>query len=794
MLQENKKYKPVRIVPFELYDIGDFVVDEHPYLNPKSRDYSDYWLTETRSCIEGKWGYDYSKKKDLGGYRFMPGNLYFYVNMCVIEGEDDFSNPTTERPTLRDIDWLMFYSFAACDGFSGFEDDPENTSYTALGKLLNGEKITNLEKKFLEIHDEYLRKPNGEYKNYVDPKDALFKVYDKPMGKPMFLNEKLNLILLSTRRGGKSFGVANGVVLYDFVFNGARTMQDFIDKKITSTTVVGAIKSDYSEELMEKFDKSRLHLKDNVGSFKSESFSKPGWFHAPISGSAKKPGEVLFRKVRSKDGQSYVGVDNKIHHVTFHNNASAGVGYGAKKIVIEEAGLLSNFNDVDAENKGVLEKRRKFGWALYLGTGGNMKKIQQIKTAFYNPDSTKSLKFYDHFSGSNSPIGLFIPSYYRKLDYKDPQGNTNIDAAWEDEMHDRELEKKAGTERYQRHITSFPIVPEEMFVETGTNIFPVDRLVERKLQLEESEFARIATPGRIIYTNKRKDSTRFDPLLGESVKPITEFGVEGRLKKQEKEGCIVIYEPPDPDRPKPTFTKPLYLVSVDQVRNEGDGPSLCAVIVWKFFNLLDPGAMKMNIVAEWFGRYERMEDNHEMVFKLATHYDSKILPEVNITSIKTHARATKRYHMLQPRPALAIDGNFTQSKKYDVGVYMSPGMTPEAETVLRQLLITPVDIEEKLVGDQYTNKEVWVADQLNSPRVVSELIAYRRDSGNYDGVSAMFVLGIFYLQYKAVLANSRDDEQENEEVDDLKNFVSGKRETRGKFYPKIREENPAFNY
>ena len=41
-----------------------------PDLNPLSYAYREYWGEERKKCIEGVWA----------GGRYMPGNLYFYIN------------------------------------------------------------------------------------------------------------------------------------------------------------------------------------------------------------------------------------------------------------------------------------------------------------------------------------------------------------------------------------------------------------------------------------------------------------------------------------------------------------------------------------------------------------------------------------------------------------------------------------------------------------------------------------------------------------------------------------------
>ena len=75
----------------------NFLLPEVPKLHPESAAYSKFWRIQKKRCIEGLWSIDDKNKKVAlenniegellsysGGWRFMPGNLYFYVNFGTI--------------------------------------------------------------------------------------------------------------------------------------------------------------------------------------------------------------------------------------------------------------------------------------------------------------------------------------------------------------------------------------------------------------------------------------------------------------------------------------------------------------------------------------------------------------------------------------------------------------------------------------------------------------------------------------------------------------------------------------
>ena len=88
---------------------------ENPDYHPDTPMYNTWWKAELKKCVEGFW---------FEG-RFMPPQLYTYINQGVIERLDE-ANITSQRvtqPLLRDIEWLFFYNWLICRKFSGFEGD-----------------------------------------------------------------------------------------------------------------------------------------------------------------------------------------------------------------------------------------------------------------------------------------------------------------------------------------------------------------------------------------------------------------------------------------------------------------------------------------------------------------------------------------------------------------------------------------------------------------------------------------------------------------------------------------------
>lgn len=775
----------VPILPFKLYNIKDFINRDHPTLHPKTPEYADYWTTQARYCIEGKWGND--SNNGLGGYRYCPGNLYFYVNMTPIKKEGEFGKEIKDYPDLRDIEWKLFYALCVCDGFSGFSEDNEYTCYRPIDKLSKGVSLTNYEKHAIEVYKHNLYKKDGTLKKYLDPLEYLYRTFSKPMGKALFMNEAKNLIMLSTRRLGKSYGINAAINLYDFVFNGSTTIDEYLSKSTSSTVVCGSGDSKYTKELLSKFEMAYEHLRTSIGAWKVDGEEINGCFWTPYEGSLAS-GKYITNKVKIKGGKGYKGAGSKLVHVSYADNPNAGVGFAARRSVIEEAGLLPNFKQVHSENGASQERETKFGYSVYLGTGGNVEKIEEIREAFYDPEAFDCLAFDNDFGGGGEDkIGLFFPSYYRKSAYKDENGNTDIQAAWDDDMAERDKKRKSTSSAYERHVISFPVVPSEMFLNNSGNIFPTDILEDVVSNLESGEWERLVKGiGRLDYIDKANTKVVWKENENPLKTIIKRYRSERKKTASQLTGNIVIYEFPVEDKPEPTYKKPLYLVVYDPVRDEGEGSSLNCIVVFKFWYFRE-GYIRFNIVAEWLGRHMFKEDSHEIAFKLARFYNAMVMPERNNDDIIRFARQTGRYSMLQPKPTLALKGaKIEQKKNYDVGVYISPQMKPILEEYLNELLHVVVDKKEKVTDNgAYVSEEIMMVHELTSLRFCEELLYYARDK-NFDYVSCMMLVGLFIRdQFIKPAEVAQDTEEIKKSVEHL-NFM--------KHSIVLKQTNTAFNW
>lgn len=767
------KYQPKDMIPFKIKNLDKYIINTHRHIFPESKDYGLYWSEQAKYCVEGRW-----EAIIEGKYRYMPGNLYFYGNLCEIEITGGTQRKVS-RPSIRDVDWYISYALAACEGFSGFSEDHKFSCFRPLKQYHKDKsKLTQKDEALLREYDEYIKKPDGSYKEYVDAREYLYMEFDSPMGLPEYFNTAKNLMLLSTRRLGKSYNIACQVLLYDLVFGGAKTLSQFLGKEAKSTTVLGSENYVKTSELLDKVEESIKFLKYKAGGYYDDGYEIPGAFYTEIDTYDDKYDRFI-KKFKEKGGTCKARRTNsKIVHVSYKDNPSAGVGVGARKMIVEEAGLLYNFKQVHSENSAVQKGDFKYGFTIYIGTGGDIEKIKEIREAFYNPEGFDCIDYYNSFEKTENHIGMFIPVYYKNNIFRDKNGNIDVVKSAIYEWEEREKLKDSKSGSYGGHIISFPFLPSEMFMQSQGNRFQTSILEENLRKLETGLWDQIKSVGTLKYVDKNNRFVKWEEDMYNVLKPITRVYQENSLSNSEKKGAIVIYEHPKDYRPIGYTNNPLYIALYDPVAVEGEeglerGTSLACVLILKLWDF-DDKHYSLNVVAEWFGRLDTMDEMHNRAFLMADYYGCRLLPEIQNEDILRYAKRIGRYQDLEDAPSFVATeltkGGIVRNKK---GFLVPSNRTAmsKLEDFAYEMLETPIDRHEYIDGDNIILDNVKPVHNIPSMRLNEELIHYNRE-GNFDGCSALFLGGIYTRNRELEpISESRAYDKQKEE-EQLKSFIN----------------------
>jgi len=155
---------------------------------------------------------------------------------------------------------------------------------------------------------------------------------------------------------------------------------------------------------------------------------------------------------------------------------------------------------------------------------------------------------------------------------------------------------------------------------------------------------------------------------------------------------------------------------------------------------------KLKLVCESVSCTHDQEINDDIALNMALYYNCKLLPEVNLPHILTHAKQLGLYDLLQEPPKLAL-GMYVreQSNKYGKGVYLFSNITNKANIIVAQVA-------------------QWF-ESVDSARLADEFVYF--DSNKVTNYTSMLILlGLYYKEmYLRKLLD--DDKYKKAEASDI---------------------------
>lgn len=693
-----------------LINTSNFIF-EIPKLNPLSRDYVQYWKTQKQYDIEGYWD---------GGF-WMPPSLFFYGNHSSIKLNKNNSNVKSYgRPLIRDIEWDTFRYYTVTRGFSGFSGD----DYYSCDKNLLDYELYDPED--FKTQYPYLIAPDDKPKIYEEPTYYIAKHHSQNMGRPLFNNSALNLMMLGARNFGKSYMVGAGIVLHNFLFDGVFTYEDALRQEVSTEVMVGAYESKYTRLLLEK-------TKDALERLPGEVELNGKVYNAPLSRRYKGSwdNEITYSYKKKIGGEwKNRGTQTNIKNRTFGDNAYAGIGSRPTIFIVEEVGLCRNIKDIHAAMKDAQrDSLKKFATSIYLGTGGEMDLgAAAAKDIFYNPDAYEILSFEDTYE-NRGRISYFIPAYKARQEFKDSNGFTIIEKAKKAiELIRTKLKVNTSSDSLNKEIINNPIVPSEMFITKSSNLFPTVELGNRLSQIESNNlYDKIAKKVELYFDPSSEfNGVNYKIDTANRLKAIDKFPSDDN--NNDRDGAVVIYELPQLiDGTVPHST---YIIGVDPYKDDSTrGQSLAAVYVIKSSKHFDKIGHD-EIVATYIGRpYMGRDAVNEIIYKLSLFYgNAKIYFENSVGNVKDYFERIKRLDLLARKPHTVFNkkASFEASPIVEYGYPMSnERIKYEALQYVRSWLLEVRDTNEST----FTRNLDLILDK----GLLQELMMFSMD-GNFDRV------------------------------------------------------------
>jgi hypothetical protein len=731
-----KKPPFIKLFDFRLNNIEEFVHTPFLEINPilEEKRYFNYWEDHLYKIMNGMWGRDYDKKNDIGGYRYQTGDHYHYTRFFHMRMETEGSPSDLERPILRDFDWWAHYNFIIADGLSGFKDDKVHTCHRFARDHKSFKDIREDEKILLDRYADDILDKYGKFKKYIDPHEYLHMTHREPLGDPLMQNEKQNVIWFASRRMGKTYLSINRMQR-GMVVNGAKTIEQYYSKSTKFTGILGSNADKLTAEHLTKFFDSYNKLSE-IGSYNKEGVEKEGCFWVPMGGS-RALSSYITNLQKEEGGKKDVFWGSQIHRFSFEIDASAGVGVGADFMMGDEIGLWNNVEDVNYEMIPTLKRDSvRFGNIFFTGTGGKVTRALKTKKVFMNPRMIDAMVFKDYCNPANANgCGMFAPVQYTRNIFRDENGNIDLEKSYKDECKTREGKFNDGMSAYIKHISSYCMVYNDIFMQSSSGVLPIDRAaesLEKFTSLKVRERPQIYSIGKIKRPVETEKSVSF--VKDDKVNPICNYDDLAKADDYQKSGIVIIYEPPD------ETGNSKYLTTFDDVKDP-TGTSTCIAATWKVSGV---SGVRFNLAAESIFRRIRKEDNSDIAINMCLYYGGTFCPETNIPYARSRVIELGMYDILEKSPKMAISQLLNQASKYEEGFYKSPTMNEDVPPICAEILMTCV---EEIDEEDGTKKEVWMVDEIPSEFLLNDII-YWSIEGNFDFMDNLFIFSMCVKEYK----------------------------------------------
>ncbi len=508
------------------------------------------------------------------------------------------------------------------------------------------------------------------------------------------------------------------------------------------TIMVGAAISDKSSDILKK-------TKDALDNLPGGMELRGKYHKSPLSKKYKgsldhNNANEMFRheyEIKSGGEKLVRGTKTGIRHSVYTTkNPEAAVGGRFYVSIIEEVGLLPNCLAVHGANEACQRiDGQKIGVSIYIGTGGNIEKIKEPETIFRDPDFYDCLSFDDTYEKSGK-IGWFLPYHYANNEWKDQEGNTDLERAHKEIMKERKDRSsgKGARESLDFYVMSYPIVPSEMFLTKQGNFFPIFELRQRLKRLKGNDYYKeIAKPVHLFYSSATDSGVDYALDIEKKLNPI--LGDQKLTDKSDLTGAPVIYEfPIEVDGKVPPN---MYVFGCDPFEKDivpERGASLGAFYVLKTYEYSPEGFGYAEIVAEYVGRPQggnkAFAREIEKLIRLYGAGQGSFLIEKNkghaiIDYFKkadlAHVLATKPVGLLESRPTY-----YAPSPTAEYGLMTS---NQHVKTKLLEM------VEQFLLEERVEDEEGYITrnlDLLPSISLIEELVTFNRED-NFDRVMAL---------------------------------------------------------
>ncbi len=730
------KYKVIDLYPYKMKDVNNYIFRDHIPYSETSEESRIYARETHRKIAEGLW------VNDNGTWVWMMPKLFTYINLGTVDATPEGAKARKEiYPNLRDNELIGFSYIASCDGFSGFIDDPDFTCNIGIRDLEDGVELSPYRLKALERH---CRRKDGTWKKYVEAWDYLTWFYHHvnprpfPLGKPLYENETYNGLWLGSRGIGKTYILFGGDATHEYWTGGAMYYEELRDKPKVNM-MVGATTSRYLGTAIEAV---RVSFTNMPGT----DFSPHPYFTKTATNDWLGDRGVIEQIGRRDDG-TYYGSRSRIGKAVIPiNSPEVVVSTRSKRFYLDEIGLVENAKKVfDAADATLSSPDGKFGCLFGSGTGGNLDKILETQTLFTTPNENKIYAIPNYWHDM-ALQGLFMPASYKLSEYK-KNGNTMLMEATKAILKERDTISGGDITKQTGKRMNEPLEPREMFLSGKSDYFDLETVIDRIDVLNPTSKDGILRKIAKIYelelgeptSDGNRDTYQILATISDKESDWNQVILDYR-NQANKEGRLLVFEPPMGDGREFLDYNNLYKVVYDPKSDLETGQSFACIKVWKGKpeRGLGPGELVNNIVATAKVKHE---EAHKLFLMLCLWYRAKGQYERNVSGIPDYFTKFGLKWLLQFTPISYIrDVTPGSRQSQETGIFITDtaagrevvGLKREGLKALRRLHKSTANVD--VTGRKFKHCEYWYDVSL-----LSEMNFFDHE-GNFDDISAMIIL------------------------------------------------------
>ncbi len=346
-----------------------------------------------------------------------------------------------------------------------------------------------------------------------------------------------------------------------------------------------------------------------------------------------------------------IGGKGTLQGVTFDKDASAGVGGACTIFFYEEAGIAPTMDITMEFLLPALQMGEvTTGTFIAAGSVGELDKCKPLEHIIKYPEVNSIYAIETNLLDDKGTIGmsgLFIPEQWSMPPHIDQWGNSLVEEALEAlDIQFAKWKKELTPEKYQYRISQRPRNIAEAFAFRKISKFPPHLLAAQKRRIEDKDYA-------YEYVELERNAEGIPEIKNTNKLPIKEWPITKNT--EDKTGCIVMWERPDPGAEWGT-----YYASIDPVA-EGKtttSESLCSIYIYKnpveVTRIDKAGGVqtyieKDKIVAAWCGRFDDITKTHERLSMMLEIYNAWAIIENNISLFISYMISKKRQRYLVPK-------------------------------------------------------------------------------------------------------------------------------------------------